>query len=130
MEDYCLQSSLVDLLKPSQLKGVPAFDIRHKTDTVEVTFVWKRSTAPADPKEKKTSKTDPNSTVQPGRPRRHPPIQRRRLHRLLPSQSRRLNVHRSRPMWTNIHIFANQFSFNGLSRRDTATANRSNPPRS
>ena len=100
----------MDLLKTSQLKGVPAIGIRHKTDTVEVTFVWKRSTTPADPKEKKTSKTDPNSTVQPRRPRRHPPIQRRRLHRLLPSQSRR----RSRPMWTNIHTFVNQFSFNGL----------------
>ena len=52
MEDFHLPATLVGILK---------LDIRHKSETVEVTILWKRAT-PADPKRKKTSKTTPKST--------------------------------------------------------------------
>ena len=42
MEDFRLPAPLVGLLKLSKLKGIPNFDIRHKSESVEVTIFWKR----------------------------------------------------------------------------------------
>ena len=57
MDDFRLPAPLVGLLKLSKLKGIPEFDIRHKTDSVEVTIYWKKATPAASKKNSTTSKS-------------------------------------------------------------------------
>ena len=58
MEDFRLPASLVGLLKLSKLKGIPEFDICHKTDSVEVTIYWKKATPAASKKNSMTISKD------------------------------------------------------------------------
>ena len=65
MEDFRLPAPLVGLLKLSKLKGVPEFDIRHKTDSVDVTIYWKKATPAASQKKSTTSKSTSAKTKPP-----------------------------------------------------------------
>ena len=62
MDDFRLPTPLMGLLRLAKLKGLPDFDIRHKSSTVEVTLYWKKATQ-ADARKKKTSaKTKPKTS--------------------------------------------------------------------